>query len=161
MCHEYTVTRCIRRWPSRVFFDMLDQCAINAYILYCLNADNGKKQRSDFLENLSIDLIKPFLIFCLQKQTLRVSVHAFIEYVLQIDFSTGEIQDDILDYQLDKQVRCDFCPRKKDTKTKVIYPQMPHSTMQLPSLSIMHSVCCKININYHSKCVHNNKTSVP
>ena len=62
LCHNYTTARKTRRWPLRVFYGILDQCGVNALILF-VNAnpqwkEQGKTRRT-FLKKLSLSRTMP------------------------------------------------------------------------------------------------------
>jgi len=62
VCVEYTINRMIFRWAIRIFHGMLDQTAVNNFVLYTLNAANQVMTRDTFLLQLSMNLIKSFFI---------------------------------------------------------------------------------------------------
>jgi len=74
LCDEYTVSRVTSRWSVRVFYGMLDQAAVNSFVLYKLNANNQIITRDRFLLELSMALIKPYLIILLSRPNLHISV---------------------------------------------------------------------------------------
>lgn len=114
MCHTYTTARSTRRWPMRVFCGMLDHSGINAMVLFTLSNQDKKMCRRNFLNSLAYDLIEPFLKKRLEIPTLRRHTKAIIRDILCIQ--------DTLDPTpvLNKPVRCCFCGRDKDRKTKKV-----------------------------------------
>ncbi|XP_071055485.1 piggyBac transposable element-derived protein 4-like [Onthophagus taurus] len=61
MAHNYTVSRKTRRWPLRYFYGMLDQAAINAFVLYNVSRNASKVTRNKFLQSLGLQLAKPWM----------------------------------------------------------------------------------------------------
>ncbi|OWA54338.1 hypothetical protein BV898_18746 [Hypsibius exemplaris] len=61
----YSVRRKTNRWPMAFFYDMLDICALNAYVIWTeLNPEWNKstfRRRCEFLEELGKELVKPFV----------------------------------------------------------------------------------------------------
>lgn len=114
LCHSYSVTRNTNRWPMRVWFGMMDQSGINAMVLYNLKEGNKKMKRREFLKDLSLSLVKPFLQSRLDRGNLRRSLRVMICSILGIALqeerpvAPGER----------KMRRCSICPRSRDKKTK-------------------------------------------
>jgi len=72
LCHEYAVSRKLN--PSLSMFNhMLDYAAVNSFVLYTLNANNDKMKRKEFLLELSMALIKPYLVKVLWSGNLHIS----------------------------------------------------------------------------------------
>ncbi|XP_071056505.1 piggyBac transposable element-derived protein 4-like [Onthophagus taurus] len=68
MAHNYTVFRKTRRWPLRYFYGMLDQAAINAFVLYNVSRNASKITRNKFLQSLGLQLAKPWMESRLSKK---------------------------------------------------------------------------------------------
>lgn len=66
MTAEYSCVRSTRRWPFRIFMEILDMAALNSYILWTLKypewKKNDKSRRKCFIRELSLDLVKPNII---------------------------------------------------------------------------------------------------
>lgn len=123
MTPEYSCVRATRRWPFRVFMEMLDMAALNAYIVWISKNTEWKKndrsRRKIFLEELSTQLVKNNVI------ERRQSNHSFHQDV-QLSFNlfykefhlSNEEEKENSPTKLLKTRRCSFCPRTKDKKTK-------------------------------------------
>jgi len=75
----------------RIFYGVLDQAAVNSFVLYTLNANNQMIMRERFLLELSMALIKPFLIKRLSHSTLFnifyfCSFQHFLSYIASNNF---------------------------------------------------------------------------
>lgn len=115
LCHTYSVSRKTRRWPLRFFFGILDQCGVNAKVLFSLGTTNQSRRK--FLHELSWQLAEPFIRSRLQSKTLHRPLRIAIEDLLGIQTSTEEVTP------LQKRVRCAFCVRERDRKTKMLCRQ--------------------------------------
>lgn len=114
LCHTFTTARATRRWPMRVFCGMLDHAGINAMVLYNFAANNNPKLiRRDFLNTLAFELIEPFIKGRLEIATLRRELKCLISEIVDVDIPRQEAP------VLGKKVRCGFCDRLKDRKTKL------------------------------------------
>ena len=69
-CQDFTIARKTRRWPKRYFYEILDQASVNSFIIYNLLKDNSEKCK-DYIRELTIALIKPFLTHRLTYSRLR------------------------------------------------------------------------------------------
>ncbi|XP_033216795.1 piggyBac transposable element-derived protein 4-like [Belonocnema kinseyi] len=118
-CHHYSVTMRTFRWILRMFFAMLDQAGVNCFILYSLNSDNAALNRHDFLVQLSMELIKPYLLQRRARPSLRRNITTLIGEFLD----NKEIPEDqdiryyIGENKLDKPKRCGLCHASSDRKT--------------------------------------------
>ncbi|KAG5883236.1 hypothetical protein JTB14_026457 [Gonioctena quinquepunctata] len=60
MTHEYSCVRACRRWPSRIFMEMIDIAALKAFIVWSKKYPEWRKKdrshRRSFLRELSIQL---------------------------------------------------------------------------------------------------------
>lgn len=115
LCHTFTTAHTTRRWPMRVCCGMLDHAGINAMVLYNFSSTNNPKLvRREFLNTLAFQLIEPFLKCRLGITTLRRGLKCLISEIVDIDIQ--DIQEAPV---LEKKVRCGFCNRSKDRKTKL------------------------------------------
>ncbi|XP_077291811.1 uncharacterized protein LOC143915190 [Arctopsyche grandis] len=66
MTSEYSCARSTRRWPFRVFMEMLDIAALNAYLLraqkYPEWKANNRSRRKLFIRELSLELAMPNIV---------------------------------------------------------------------------------------------------
>jgi len=68
----------------RFFYEMMDQANVNSFIIYNLLKDNKKMCRKDFIRDLSMTRIKPFLVHRLSlpslRTVLRLQIESFVSY---------------------------------------------------------------------------------
>jgi len=123
LCHEYTV---------------LDQAAVNSFVLYTLNANNQVITRDRFLLELSMVLIKPILIErCIQlSQNPKILIRD--KYVIKSFLDEQDLpKEDPSNLRLNisnklltrKRVYCNFCSKfflkRKLTKRKCLKCNIP------------------------------------
>lgn len=114
-CHDFTTARKTRRWPMRYFYGMLDQANVNSFIIYNLLESNEKKYRKDYILDLSMALIKPFmahrLIYPTLQTVLRIQIERFLHYKdISEDQDPLFINDLLVDNKMPKPKRCGLCP---------------------------------------------------
>lgn len=87
---------------------MLDQANVNSFIIYNLLKDNEIKYRKDYIRNLSMVLIKPYLAHRLTYITLRTVLRAQIDSFLDYkDIPEDQDPRDLLaENKMAKQKRC-------------------------------------------------------
>lgn len=116
---SYTCARKTYRWPMRFFMGMLDQAQVNAAILHNLEGDIEPLSHRDFLQELVISLIKPYVLRRLMDKQLprwiRIQIHAIF------DVPAAEIQPEEQENvgEKKKKKRCELCPRGKDIKSYI------------------------------------------
>jgi len=118
LCHEYTVSQASKRWSLRIFYGMLDQAAVNSFVLYTLNANNQVITRDRFLLELSMALIKPYLIKLLSRPNLHILVQCRLKSFLNEHDLPG---DDSRNLRHFKQIilgKCYLCPNSKRERTR-------------------------------------------
>jgi len=119
LCDEYTVSRKTHRWSVRIFYSMLDQAAVNSFVLYTLNANNPVITRDRFLLEISMGLIKPYLL----KLLLRPNLHILVQYRLKSFLDENNLPEEYsCNLRLDvsnksKRVGCYLCPTSKRIRT--------------------------------------------
>jgi hypothetical protein len=63
MCSLYTKARKTNRWQMRLFYGMIDNAALNAFVIFTENVHNfgehKKDKRKKFLKELALALIIP------------------------------------------------------------------------------------------------------
>jgi len=94
---------------------MLDQAVVNSFVLYTLNANNQVITRNEFLLELSMALIKPFLLKLLLRPNLHVSIQCRLKPFLdERDLREENLRNLRLD-TLNKFKRgyCYLCPISK------------------------------------------------
>jgi len=145
LCHEYTVSRVTRRWSIQFFYNMLNQAAVNSFVLYTLNADNQVITRDEFLLDLSMALIKPYIIKLLSFHNLHISVQCRLKSFFDEQDLPG---DDPRNLRLDISNRvsicwtCCFCPISKRKTTSFKCLKCNNSMCYIHKASICQS-CAK------------------
>ena len=119
MVGTYTCRRQTGRWPLKLFFNLLDVAALNAYTIYRQvhpdqQSTGGSRRR--FLINLADSLILPHMktkqkIPQLQKATKEAKMRC------GLSFSNTSPPENILQ----KRKRCSLCPHTNDRKVKKCY----------------------------------------
>ena len=114
----YRSGRCYRRWTLAVFFNLLDICAHNAYIVWGDLYPEWQQLRNDkrrlFLFDLGKSLVMPHIRdrdrAGLQRPILRA-----------IAAATGEFEPPahVANAALSPRVRCEICFRSRDKKTEL------------------------------------------
>jgi len=103
-----------------IFYGMLDQAAVNNFVLYTLNANNQVITRDTFLLELSMALIKPYLIKLLSRPNLHILVQCRLKSFLNENDLPEEdpcnLQLDILNKS--KVGSCYLCPTSKRINTR-------------------------------------------
>jgi len=120
LCHEYIVSRKTSRWSVRIFYGMLDQAAVNSFVLYTLNANNQIITRDKFLLELSMALIKPYLIKLLSRPNLHILIQCKLKSFLdEQDLPKEDPRNLRLDIsnKLSKMATCYLCPTSKRRNT--------------------------------------------
>ena len=106
MVRSYFTKRVARKWPLVLFYNTVDICAINAFVIWQgLNYENGSmrmKQRRKFLVSL-------------EKELCGITEE---EHLVAPIFATrnGNVNLAENDASLNKRVRYTLCDRKKDQK---------------------------------------------
>lgn len=73
---EYTCKRVSRRWPQALFYNMIDVCALAAYIIYYENnptLDQTNHRRRKFLQSLGRELALPHIY--IREQNVQITRH--------------------------------------------------------------------------------------
>jgi len=142
LCHEYSVSRATHRWSVRFFYGMLDQAAVNSFVLYTLNVNNQVITRDKFLLELSMALIKPYLIKLLSRPNLHISVQCRLKSFLdEQDLPEEDSRNLRLDIsnKLSKQATCYLCPTSKSGNTRFNCLKCNNSMCRIHKASICQS----------------------
>jgi len=135
LCHEYAVNETISNLPIRIFYGMLDQAVVNSFVLYTLNANNQVITRDKFLQELSMALIKPFLIQQLLQSEIKLPIKLNIKYFLskqnleKINLDNTRLN---ISHKLKNPVNCTYCTffnsKIKTTRQKCVACNTPTCT---------------------------------
>jgi len=119
LCRKYTVKRTTKRWSVHIFYCMMDQAIVNSFVLHTLNANNQIITLDTFKLELSMALIKPYIIKLLLRPNLHILVQCRLKSFLD-EYDFCEKNPHIL--RLDtsnkaKEARCYLCPISKRKRT--------------------------------------------
>lgn len=116
-CANYSPSRRTRRWPMAVFFQMVNMCSVNAFILYQSYKNYKTIERCDFLKKLAKSLITPLMRrrynekIRLPKE-LKDRIGCLLE-IKEIPAERGEPNDE----RLQTKKTCYLCPHQLKRKT--------------------------------------------
>jgi len=140
LCHEYTVNREAHSWSLRIFYAMLDQAAVNSFVLYTLNADNQVITRDKFLLDLSMALIKPFLINRLSCPKLNISQKYIIKSFLDEQDLPEEDHSNLnVSNKLPKNAKCRICTflKREATDYKCLKCNQPTCMQHMANICLI------------------------
>lgn len=118
LIREYSCTRRTARWPYRIFMNMIDICALNAFVIYTEKNPDWKKQNSDrrryFLMLLADYLARPNM----EKRATYPHHKEHVKSALRncginVESSQQKARPDR------KRGRCHQCPRVVDKKVNI------------------------------------------
>lgn len=123
MTREYTCVRTTRRWPFRIFMEIIDMSALNAYIIFTKKFPdwkcNDRSRRRLFLQNLAQELALPNVVNRKQdSKNFHKTVNNAIDLFLSNSNSTVP-ENPAREIQHYTNRRCSFCARSRDRKTKI------------------------------------------
>lgn len=122
MTKLYTCSRTTRRWPLRMFMDLVDIAALNAYIIWTSKYPNWKindrSRRQLFIRELGVELIRSNVIL---RQSVISNHHYHITYSFELfNKLVGIPQPSVSSCDdVTNKARCFFCMRNKDRKSKI------------------------------------------
>lgn len=122
MCAQYTCSRKTKRWPLCVFYGILNSAVINSWIIHSENSEMSggpKVKRKHYMEELAMQLVKPWALSRLNATTLPRQVRVVINTVCSQnpDVTPGVAGLPAADMR-EPMVRCQLCQSKKDKKTR-------------------------------------------
>lgn len=113
----YSCSRLTMWWPMRFFMEMLDQAGANSGILFNLIPRNTVKDRREFMEELALALVIPYLKEKVQMPRLpRKTKDNILKIIGQAVIQCKKQTSDV-----DK--RCSFCPTKANRKIACCYSE--------------------------------------
>jgi len=138
LCDEYTVSRKTHRWSVRIFYGMLDQAAVNSFVLYTLNANNQVITYDRFLLELSMGLIKPYFLKLLLRPNLHILVQCRLKSFLDENDLSEEDSRNLRLIILNKSmpVKCYLCPVSQRRNTRNICLKCNNSMCMMHEASI-------------------------
>lgn len=114
LCEKYNVSRNTRRYPMVIFYDLLNITAINSLCLYKSNNWNKKVARSDFIEQLAWELIRPQIEF----RSTIMQVSPELRRRARVLLGISEVATPHPPVNPNSVRRCSFCDRKRDRSTR-------------------------------------------
>ncbi|CAH2017704.1 unnamed protein product [Acanthoscelides obtectus] len=120
LCQKYNVARNTRRWPTVVFYNLINISGINALCVYKANHPPQKRiARSDFLQSCAWDLIRPQIEFRSTIPSLPVDMRRRARATLNV----REVSPSPSNQPKTTVGRCHICPRQRDKSTRKICSQ--------------------------------------
>ena len=122
MTQSYTCARPTRRWPLKMFMDMIDIAALNAFVVWTKThpqwRTHDKSKRQYFLRQLSVELARENVF---SRKSKPGNLPMYIRHGFDM-FENSNCMDHHSPAELNVttkkiQSRCFFCPRTKDKKT--------------------------------------------
>uniref|UniRef100_A0A1B6FAD5 PiggyBac transposable element-derived protein domain-containing protein n=1 Tax=Cuerna arida TaxID=1464854 RepID=A0A1B6FAD5_9HEMI len=115
LCSLYSVSRKSRRWPLVIFFCLLNTVGINAQVIHASNHNFERRIiRRNFLEEIGLSLVRPFMQIRVQTLTLPRELRSSIKKFLPEEDVVAPRE------RPPARGRCNFCPRVQDRKTPFI-----------------------------------------
>ncbi|XP_022825805.1 uncharacterized protein LOC111355922 isoform X1 [Spodoptera litura] len=122
MCSIMSCSRKTNRWPTAVFYGILNMAFLNSAIIYVHNMFNMNQKplsRREFMKQLSADLVKPWMETRVEVTTLKRSVRDHINQILDKPLClANNITED--ESEPKKRKYCSFCSYKKKRMSKLI-----------------------------------------
>lgn len=124
MTRQYSCVRTTNRWPYRIFMEMLDIAALNAYILWSEKYPDWyrdvTRKRKRFLQELMLMLAKPHIEERARSPTgLHLNVVRAIEAVgVEVKKTTHPNVGREESSKMVTGKRCTVCPRNEDRETR-------------------------------------------
>lgn len=113
LCGNYDVSRNTRRWPMVLFFDLLNIIGINAACIYKSHHFNETLKRTDFLQNISWQLIKPQMERRSNILSIPRELRRRAKLLLGEEEAGGEVAN-----RTGSRGRCYHCGRQRDKSTR-------------------------------------------
>lgn len=121
LCSAMSCSRKTNRWPTAVFYGILNMAFVNSAIIYIQNMINTNQKplsRREFMKKLSADLTKPWMETRVEVTTLKRSVREHISLILDKPLSLDNDTED--ESEPKKRKYCSFCSYKKKRMSKLI-----------------------------------------
>lgn len=112
-CAVYTSSSRTKRWPMAIFFQMIDISTVNSFVIYSTFNGNPLVTRFDFVQDLSLELIKPQL----ERRLLIQNLPRDLRSILMEFFQKQREENPELNDKLPKRKTCSKCPSAKRRKT--------------------------------------------
>ena len=114
----YSCSRQSRRWPTKLFFNVLDIGALNSYLVWMKNNPNWnaarRYRRRLFLIELSTSLMKPLILRRAHQPRLQISVRQAIEACgVNLPAQPNEERE-----ELPSRGRCHLCRLRNQVKVR-------------------------------------------
>lgn len=125
MTHQYSCVRATRRWPFRIFMELIDMAALNAYIIWIHKypewRKNYRSRRQFFIKELAMELVKDNIF---HRKNSGKHFHRHIQHGFEL-YDRAMNGENVTQATLPTatqdlaRTRCSFCPRNQDRKSKI------------------------------------------
>lgn len=116
LCEKYNVARNTRRHPMVVFYDLLNISAINSLCIYKANNPNKNIKRSDYIEEVAWELIKPQIEYRSTIKQISPELRRRARVLLGIPNEVNQLPRP----PPNTIRRCSLCDRKRDRSTRKV-----------------------------------------
>lgn len=137
-CALYSTNRRTKRWPTVLFYAILNIASVNAFVIHYSFRGNAKVERLQFQKNLSRALVEPHMRNRLHNQYLPRELKVLIGGILKEDVPREKVRTG------EKRKRCELCPKGKDRKTQFV------------CVSCNRSYCLECRASLCAMCSHDN-----
>ena len=118
MFRSYDIARNSKRWPTVIFYDLLNISAINSFCVYKANKPENTTQRRKFIEYFAWELIGLQIQFRSALKELPVELRRHANILLGL----GETQQPMENPKRKNYVgRCSICPRSLNKSSRRDY----------------------------------------
>lgn len=126
MIREYTCSRRTSRWPFRLFMNLIDTAALNAFVIYVYKNPDYKKKTSSrkmFLQCLGKQLAKANM----EQRILDLKNNPSVYRAIIACGINSPIQPELhIEINEKKRGRCHLCPRSNDKKVNIKCSECKH-----------------------------------
>ncbi|XP_077300037.1 uncharacterized protein LOC143920894 isoform X2 [Arctopsyche grandis] len=131
--NRYCCAKATKRWPFRVFMELLDMAALNAYLLWINRYPNWKIGSADrqklFIKELCLELVKPNI---LKRKVIRQTYHVKQQYAIDVVLAYCEevlpkspvvltsTETKVVSKSTPSRGSCRFCPLPAKKRTRLM-----------------------------------------
>nr|CAI5822734.1 unnamed protein product [Callosobruchus analis] len=112
-CANYSCLRRTQRWSMTVFLRLVDMSTVNSFVLYNSYKGNREIERSTFLKNIALSLVKPHMVRRHSNLSIALKIRLDIEDILGLRAATPPQSDA---ETLEVRKYCYLCPSKSHRK---------------------------------------------
>ena len=119
--HTYSSSRQTRRWPTKLFFNIVDSAAFNGFVMWTKNNpswNSAKKfRRRLYLQELAKSLMRPLVMQRLQDRKLNLNTKNSIQS-LGIEIPHPVAPEADAGGDVAARGRCHICPKRNQVKVR-------------------------------------------